>query len=130
MLLQFCHLPCELRYGDRPPPVVYGSDTMKHQDVPAGLQPTTDIFRPIPTYRMRNTINHDKCRVVYSDEAAIYFVEVCRALLGTVTPSRSPSRLLIPRTDYGVLDGISDVTKRITVRRNFFYLQSILNPFF
>ena len=91
MLRQFFHLPRELAYGDREPPIVYGPDTMKHQDVPVRLQPTGDIFRPIPTDMLRNAIDDDNFGVVYGDVAAIYFVEVCRGLLGEVSPISSPT---------------------------------------
>jgi hypothetical protein len=43
--------------------------------------------------------------------------------------SRPPSRLLVSRIDYSILDGLSDAIKRIAVGWNF-HAKPSLNPFF
>src|SRR6267378_7692691 len=50
-----------------------------------------------------------------------------KTLRSIVGISCSPTCLLVSRTDYGVLDGLSDVIKRVAVRRNF-HPQPTLNP--
>jgi hypothetical protein len=82
---------------------------VKHKNVPAPTAyPAADIFRSV-------------------NLAGVHVEAIYLALHKIVRPVRTPARLLVPRRDYGVLDGRSDVTERVGVRWNF-YSQSLLNP--
>ncbi len=99
---------------------------MKHQNVPAAWsQPTINIFSTIPADRMTT----DMFRAVLANVTTINLEVVDRALQRVVRLICAPPRLLIPGIDYGVLDRVGEVTKRITIRQ-YFYLKSIFNPQF
>jgi len=112
MLCQFRHLPSELVYGNSPPPVFHGSDTVKNHNMPVvGSNPAVYIFGT----KFTNGVTADSLRAVLADVTAVYLEEIHGALHGIINLMSAPTCLLVSSADYGVLDGLCDVTKRITV---------------
>src|ERR1700733_15132118 len=65
---QFCHLPGELSNRDRPPAVIYGSDTMEHENVPAPRpHPGVDILSTVGT----NKIAAHTLKIRLADETTV-----------------------------------------------------------
>jgi hypothetical protein len=110
MLRQFRHLPGELGCRDRLPAILLIPDSVERQHMPAvRSQPCFDVL------------------ICPCNLPAVHREPIQRTLPRIVRTLRSPTRLLVARADYGVPNGLGEVVKRITVRKNL-HFQPTFNP--